>query len=72
MGARQHSLAAMGLAVCPDSFLLWDGPIFTASELQLFVTVCHCHIFDAAFGDDKTIPHLTFPKGISVSWAFSL
>lgn len=67
MGAGEYSLAGMGLAVCPDSCLMWDGPASPVSEWWLFITVCHCHMFDAAFGDDKVKPHLASSESISIS-----
>lgn len=70
MGAGERGLAGMGLTMFPDSCLRWGGPTSPASEWWLFITVCHCLMFDAAFGDDKTKPHLASSEGISVSWPF--
>lgn len=43
---------------------------FPCLRTVALITVCHCHTFDAAFGDYKTKPHLASSEGISVSWHF--
>lgn len=63
----------MGLAKCPDSLLMWDGPIFLPLlELLLFVTKA-VPVTDLTQHLEMTKQSdiWLFPEGILVPWTFS-